>query len=309
MHGSLSWSPIAALALLLGLAASPAVAEPAQLSRLVLPGTAQVDDLPITELSGLAWSDHEQILYAVSDQGMLLQFKIQVDGDRLTTVQPLHAFELSDPDDVVDGGGKRFNAEGLTVGIAAEGQPHRTELVAALEEKPPLIVRFGTDGRALSTLTVPSPVDDLAHDRQKGRGLESVTWSPRHGVMTAPESPLQDGPNGQHTVYAEGFQWSFEQYKPDSRLKGLDLLPNGHLLVLERSRGVSKRQQRASLRSVDLAACETGQDCPVQDLAVLPEGPENFEGMTLLAPGRVLLVSDNGGKVDTDTVFTLVSLP
>lgn len=79
--------------------------------------------------------------------------------------------------------------------------------------------------------------------------------------------------------------------------------------MLERSRGASKKQQTASLRRVDVTACESGQDCPVQTLAVLPTGPENFEGMTLIAAGQVPLVSDNSGKVDTDTVFALVSLP
>lgn len=189
MNIASSWPSVAALTVLLGLTTAPAAAESPQPSRVTLPGTAQIDDLPIAELSGLAWAADEQVLYAVSDLGPLLQFKIQIDGDELTAVQPLHAFELPDPDDVVDGGGKRFNAEGLTVGVVVDGQASQTELVAALEEKPPLIVRFNPDGKAVDTLAVPSPA-----------------WSPQHGVITAPESPLQGGPGGQHTVYAEGGQ-------------------------------------------------------------------------------------------------------
>lgn len=54
--------------------------------------------------------------------------------------------------------------------------------------------------------------------------------------------------------------------------------------------------------------CAESSGCTTQTLAVLSTGPDNFEGLAVLAPGQALLVSDNGGKVDADTVFALVPL-
>lgn len=300
-----------ALAALLALAPALAATSPesSQSSSVALPGSAQVDGLPIAELSGLAWDTDEQLLYAVSDLGYLVQFKVETDDDQLTAVKPIHAFKLTDPDDVVESIGERFNAEGLALRHANDGKTGNTELIIALEEDPPTIVRVSPQGVALGSLPVPAPANDMANYRKKGRGLESVVFSDTHGVMTAPESPLLDSARNQHTVYGQDQHWSFQRHDEDSRLKGLALLPDGQLLALERTRAGAKKMQSASLRRVDLHACNDVAGCTAQVVGIMPSGPENFEGLALLAPGQALLVSDNGGKVDTDTVFALVPLP
>ena len=286
-----------------------AVGAPPATTSVDLAGDTQVDDLRVAELSGLAWSADDELLYAVSDLGYVVQLKIQVDGDTLLAVKPVRAFKLSDAKDVVAGAGKRFNAEGLALRGATDGKPGNTELVVAVEENPPLIVRFDPDGAALGMLDVPAPANDIDNYRKKGRGLESVAFSAEHGLMTAPESPLLDAPSDWHTVYADGQQWSFTRHEEDSRLKAFDVLPDNQLLVLERTRHGSKKEQSASLRRVDLSDCDDGGLCKAKTLAELPTGPHNFEGMALLTPDQALLVSDNSGKASGDTRFTLVSLP
>ena len=267
----------------------------------------QVDGIGVDELSGLAWDADERLLYAVSDQGNVFHFRLGLEGDAIVACDPVYAAVLTGAD--AGARGKGFNAEGLTVRNADNGKRGDTELVVSLEGDPPRIVRFSPAGAELGALPVPSPADDMRRYRKRGRGLEAVAFHPAHGLVTAPESPLRDRPDDRHTLYAVGRQWSFARHSPDSRLKALEVLADGSLLALERNRAGSKESQTASLRRVELADCAEGRPCATRTVAVLPPGADNFEGMTLLDPRRILLVSDNGGKASQDTVLALVVRP
>lgn len=75
------------------------------------------------------------------------------------------------------------------------------------------------------------------------------------------------------------------------------------------TRQVRRTALSASLRRVDLAACGLDDLCQADTLAVLPVGPDNFEGMTLLDSRHLLLVSDNASLVTRDTLFVLLVWP
>lgn len=320
--------PVAAIAVALGAlavsACSPGVAEPpaanvasaasssAISSRFTLPATS-VDGVVVAELSGLAWDANEKLLYAVSDQGSLYRLRVHVVGDKLDSVEPVSAVPLVDTatGEGRPGSGKHFNAEGLALRRATDGA---TELVVALEEKSPAIGVFSAAGIKVGTLPVPAPAGDAVQyeKSKKGEikyGLESVALDPKFGLLTAPEAPLPGRLDNMHTIYADGHQWSFARHVANNRLKGFDVLPDGNLLVLERSRPASKDEQVASIRRVDLATCQNGGECRTELLATLPPGAENFEGMTLLDAHHALLVSDNGGVVAEGNTFVLVELP
>lgn len=261
----------------------------------------------IDELSGLAWDEDEQLLYAVSDKGNVVHFRLKLDGDAITANEPIYAAALVDPEEK-GSRRERFNAEGLTVQNASNGKPGDSVLVVSLESAQPSIVRFSPAGAKLGALPVPAPANDLRNYRKDKQGLESVAYHPEHGLMTAPESPLRIHPENLHTLYARGRHWSFERYSPDSRLKAVDMLADGTLLVLERSPVKSSKSLIASLRRVNLVACPADDVCAAEDLAVLSDGRDNFEGMTNLGNRRVLIVSDHGGKDRERTTLTLFTL-
>lgn len=275
-------------------------------SRHVLQDVA-VDGLRVHELSGLAWDSDERLLYAVSDRGRVFRFRLKLAGDRIVAVEPVFAATMVDG----DGGAPRkgYNAEGLALRNAGNGKSGDTELVVALESKPPRIARFGPSGVELGALPVPPPADDLANYRKKGRGLESVAIHPTYGLMTAPESPLRAQPDDQHALYARGRHWSFARHAPDSRLKALAVLADGNVLVLERSRDGAKDSMIASVRLVNLEGCPEGGVCETRTLAVLAAGPDNFEGMAVVDARHILLVSDDGGDTALGTVFVLLAHP
>lgn len=276
-------------------------------TRFAFPSTARVDGVLLSELSGLAWDAEKKRLYAVSDTGHLFHFRLRLDGDTLAELEPIAASALLDAQGAGGNAGE-FNAEGLALLDAANGRA-AGELVVALEGKPSRLARFSVDGRLLGELEVPSPAADLNLYRKKGRGLEAVAMHPAHGLLTAPESPLLGQPDERHVVYARGRHWSFVRQSPGSRLKAIDVLPDGSLVVLERNKAGSKDALSASVRRIDLAACGAGGLCAAEVLAILPVGPDNFEGMTLLDSRHILLVSDNAGLVNRDTLFVLAARP
>lgn len=177
---------------------------------------------------------------------------------------------------------------------SANGRTGDTELIV-VTERVPRFTRFTPAGAPLGQTEVPAPLDDRRNYRGS-KGLESVAHHPRHGLLTAPESPLKADPEDRHTIYAGDRRWSFNRLFPDSRLKALAVLPDGNLVALERSRSESSKSVIASLRHVDLATCAEGKPCAATDLAVLPEARDNFEGMAHLGDRRFLLVTDHSAK-------------
>ncbi|WOB49877.1 esterase-like activity of phytase family protein [Xanthomonas hydrangeae] len=275
--------------------------------RFTFPPTARVGNVPLTELSALAWDADEQLLYALSDTGYVFHFRLNLDDNEIVSVEPVHSAALVDAKTGLTS--DAFNAEGLALNNAANGVSGDTELVVSLEDKPSRIVRFTPTGNLLGELAVPSPADDLGRYRKKGRGLEAVALHPAYGLLTAPESPLLEQPEDRHTVYAKHRRWSFLRHSPDSRLKGLDVLPDGSLLVLERDKVGAKDSFAASVRRLDLAACSRDGSCATDTVAILPVGRDNFEGMSVIDLRHILLVSDNAGLVTQDTTFVLVRRP
>lgn len=273
----------------------------------------EVAGVAISELSGLAWDADEQLLYAVSDQGRLYHFRITRAGDAVVSIRAEFAARLHDPAATIGSlvpGALRFNAEGLAVRNANNGLRGDSELIVALEVRPPQIARFSLAGELLGQLAVPAPANDIGNYRKKNRGLELVDLHPVVGLITAPEAPLRERAAQLHTVFAQSHAWAFARVSPDSRRKGLSVLPDGNLLVLERSRpDGSKDMQVATLRYVDIGSCAGRPVCTATLLAELPAGVENFEGLTVLDAQLALIVSDNGGNATRGSVFWVIALP
>ena len=255
------------------------------------------------ELSGLAWDADEQLLYAVSDRGILFHFRLEVSNGRVATLEPLHSVALHDSRTPQ----RRFNAEGLAAIDADNGIKGDTRLVVALENGP-AVIRVTPAGEVEADVPLPPELQDKKDYRSKNKRLEAVAHHARHGVVTAPEAPLAAEPQARHTLYGgQGGRWSFPAWKDDSDLKAIDVLPDGNFLVLERT-GPGRARQVA-LSAIASTPCPDGAGCEDSRLIggtrdALAEG--NFEGMTPLGDDLVLMVSDDGTKHEVSARFTLV---
>lgn len=276
---------------------------------LVIPAQT-VNGVKLSELSGLAWDQDEQLLYAISDKGRLFHLRLQLRGNRLEAATPIYAVNLTDVagDQVKKG---RRDAEGLTVMNANNGKRGDTQLVISLEGEPRLI-RFTPQGQAIKNITLPEALRQWRAYRSPNRSLESVTFHPRYGFLTAPELPLRAQSNNMHTVYAmSGKRWSFPVYpEAKSGISAMEALPDGNLLVMERAWSGMLSPLVVSLRYVDLQHCSPLGVCSVTDLRVISSHLfiDNYEGLTHIKGNQYLMVSDDGDESLLNTTLTLFTL-
>jgi hypothetical protein len=269
-----------------------------------------LNHIPLNELSGLAWDEQKKRLYAVSDSGYLYHFKLSIDKNTLIKTELLQAYKLRDKK------GRRFrrkdhDAEGLTL------QRDKNGVVTALIisfERHFRIARFSLQGRLLGNMKLPKLLRNKRHFRRKNKGLESVTLHPRYGMITAAELPLKTAPKNYQTLYARHNKvWHFKlsPYR-NSAVTGLETLPNGDVLVLERSYNGLFSPMIISLRQVKLSECNKRHQCNVQDIAIFNSVDgwriDNFEGLTHYKDNQYLMVSDNNKNPLQNTVLVLFTI-
>lgn len=277
-------------------------------SSVSLPANTRVNGILVSEISGLAWDPHEQALHAVSDSGHLFRFRLKLEGGTLRAVVAASAVVLQHADGTL-GKPADFDAEGLTLRRVPGVNTQQVELLVATEGRP-RVWRVNLDGKVLESLELPPGLAEAKNYQARNTMLEAVAVHPVHGLLVAPERPLRgEDPQQGHCIHALDRHWNIEALDPhDARLKAMEVMESGHLLVLERS-GSGKRLVNA-LRLADLDTCKVRTPCVAKTLLHIDRegGAENYEGMAYLGRGLVLLASDNGGKKGTDTVFLLVDL-
>ncbi|RME33197.1 MAG: esterase-like activity of phytase family protein [Gammaproteobacteria bacterium] len=198
-------------------------------------GTATTDGRAAVELSGLAWDEDEGVLYAVSDEGYLVHLKPRFDQDHyLAGVELLSTHPLQGPAGRPLAKGQR-DAEGLAIRQGDNGVAGDT-LLAVSYEVEPRIWLHRPDGRFLEALELPPPLADAKHYRGRNAALESLTWSPLLGWLTAPQKPLKGTPAREFRLYGlAGDSWSYPPLDPEhSDQVGMAGLGDDRVLLLER---------------------------------------------------------------------------
>ncbi len=294
------------LALAALVAASPARAELKleALGKTEIAATGK-DGVAVNELSGLAWDADEKLLYAVSDGGVLHHFRLQLEGEKITAIEHIFSSPLVAP----TGGKTVTNAEGLAALNGDDGNPGNSELLVAFEDGP-AIARFTPQGQWIADVALPAPLADAKNYAKKNSRLESVAVDKTHGVLTAPERPLRGEPETLHKIYAgDGATWAFEASQPDGRLKAIETMADGDLLVLERTEAADGARA-AHLRHLDLAVCAASGQCAAPELAATPDPllVDNFEGLARLTDVLFLIVTDRTKKDVEPTSFVLFKL-
>ena len=186
------------------------------------------------EISGLAWSADDRILYAVTDGGQLLLLRPRLSHGDLVGLSLLAVHPLADTDGVPLGSGAT-DAEGLAVLDGADGRTGNTRLLISFEGRP-LLAEHAPDGRRRRVLTLPGGLADARLYAGGNQGLEALAWHPDHGVVVAPEHPLRGEAGSAVTLHAgDGATWRyFVENVDEQSITGLDTLPDGSLLALER---------------------------------------------------------------------------
>jgi hypothetical protein len=262
------------------------------LGLLELPGVT-IDGLRLAELSDLAWDEDEQILYALSDKGVLFWLRPVFRGQELVDVAAFKAVRLREFENKKPVKGARADSEGLDIVRGHNGRKGDTELLVSFERFP-RIIRYRPDGTPIADHPLPPALRNIKDYDDPNKALEAVAIHPSAGIITAPEAPLKTDPPGYTRLFSLGGKSWLYPAEPNSYIVSMKAASDGALLILERDYKSVFGRTRIALKRVTLKG--TGPR-KVEILARLDSGEslslDNFEGLTAYRGNRFFLVSDN----------------
>ena len=252
-----------------------------------------MNGLKMSELSGLAWDQDENLLYALSDNGYILHMLPVFSGHALQDIR------LESGHRLLDENGKplkfkQADSEGLAIENSTNGKRGDTRLIVSFERVPRL-VSYMTDGTFAAPLILPSALADVSRYRGENTALEAVTVHPALGILTGPEAPLKDTETGVLNIYSlRGDHWSFPAHnKNQGALVDMVTLADGKIIALERVynglfSGMETTLHRIILDGKHIQADLIHTFTPEEGLF-----NDNFEGITHLGENYFMMVSDD----------------
>ena len=275
-----------------------------------------VNALPIVELSGIAFDTDENLLYAVSDEGMLYHIKLTIKKNKLKKLKVIYATKLKNKRGIALKG-KKKDSEGLSLTNANNGIKGDTKLIISFEGKP-RIARYSTKGFKLSKVTIPKFLSDKKSYRGNNKALESVVNHPTYGILTAAEFPLKKDDMKSQSIYSVSTfspqkVWRFPASKADnSAITDIEVLPGGDLLIMERAFSNPFTPIVMNLSRLKLKQCDQKRSCKIEKIARFSSADgwrlDNFEGLTHIEGNQYLAVSDNNKNPLQETLFVLFEL-
>ena len=275
-----------------------------------------VNSLPVVELSGLAFDKDENILYAISDEGILYHIKISFKNNKINKLKVTYATRLKNRNGKKRSGANK-DSEGLSLVNANNGVRGDTKLIISFEGNPH-IARFTPKGFLLANIPIPKKLGKRESYRTNNKSLESVVNHPKYGLLTAAEFPLKKDNMKAQSVYAaskfsEKKVWRFPASKAkNSAITDMETLPNGDLLIMERAFSNPFTPIVMNIRRLKLEQCDKKRNCKIENIARFSSADgwrlDNFEGLTHIKNNQYLVVSDNNKSPLQETLFVLFEL-
>ncbi|HYA39049.1 MAG TPA: esterase-like activity of phytase family protein [Candidatus Methylomirabilis sp.] len=266
------------------------------LGMLQLPNPV-VDKMRFSQLSGLAWDDDDDVLYAISDKGFLFHLRPEFENGNLTGLKLLKAVRLRELGSNKPLGYGRTDCEGLDILKGRNGRKGDAELLISFERFP-RIVRYRPDGVALEEYSLPAPLNDAKIYQDPNKMLESVCRDPRLGILTVPELPLKDERVGYTHIFSlKGKSWLYP-LPTRNRITDMDCLGHGRVMLIESNFEGTFGRLTVSLKTMSLPENPLPNDLmPVETLVTFDTEQDhqidNFEGLAHHRGNRFFMVSDD----------------
>lgn len=275
----------------------------------------EVEGLRVGGLSGLAWREQHQRLYALSDRGRLFELRTRWRRGELVGAELVRAVRLRGPDGVPLVGADA-DAEGLARVSGGGRRRGQEELLISFEQRP-RVWRFRADGRFVRDEPLPAPWGEVAAYRAPNQALEAVAWHPRWRLLFGSEQSLRAQPPGTLPLRStRGAAWDFSANPTlgGSGLVDIAAQRDGTLLLLERAYEAASGRTVITLSRLAPDRARRGAQAPwVAERLVAFDSAEgwaldNFEGLAVLPGQRVLLVSDDNESATQRTLLLCLRL-
>jgi hypothetical protein len=260
----------------------------------------------IHELSGLTWDADDKLLYAVSDAGYIVHLAVQISAGVLNTITVKARYPILNENGDVPRPSAR-DAEGLAGLKTRNGVVGDAELLISFEQVPRL-ARYDISGRFLGYVVLPPQLLQVKAYDAPNRGLEALTIHPDYGSIVVPERPLADESHTKTILYSGGGR-SWQIPALDARygtVSGLETMPDGRLLLLERRFTSFLQPIQSVLRRINLESTQGGLSS-VEELARFDSSKgwaiDNFESVAWHSGQHYFMVSDDNASAFQNTVF------
>ena len=269
--------------------------------------------IPLYGLSALAFDRDQNLLYALSDGGALFHFRPQFSAGKLTSVEPIAAYRLSDRNakplyaDFAD-------AEGMDARYSDNGESGDTVLTLSFEREH-RVNDYLPNGRWLKEYPLPSVLQQKHRYVTANRSLEAITWlhSATDVFVVAPELPLRTHGERRLRIFASsGRVWVYPlSQHPHTAVVAMESLSDGSLLVLERGYSKLFLVLTAALRRTS----PLGDDRMLSASTVVEFSTQNgwridnMEGLARHYRDHWFVISDDNNRRFQKTLLLYLRLP
>ena len=261
-------------------------------------------------LSGLAWSEDEQLLYALSDFGRLYVIKpLWNQQGHLTGNVVLGHWPLLDKQGKALSGSLR-DAEGLAIAHGNDGRRGNEQLLVSFERTPRLIW-YNPAGHWLKEESLPAALNHITHYRNANKALEAVMLDGKGGWLTGPEHALNRDPDdiiGLYDAQRRRYNYPLSANDAKTSLVALEPIGNGDILTIERSWLPPIGPLVIRLRQAALTQPQMRVDTLLEMRSDEGWVLDNFEGLTHHQGRRFFMVSDNNDNRLQQTILVYFEL-
>lgn len=245
-------------------------------------------DSDVNELSAIAYKD--EILYALSDSGVLCHFDIKIVDDKIEHLSLKETFKLKSKKSKRLSKNKR-DSEGLAF--------MDNKLLISFERKP-RVELFSLDAKHIKKIKIDKKLTDIKNYQGENKALESVAYNKTYGVLTAPESPLRNAKSDMHTIYGLNKKWEILMA---GKITAMEFMNNDELMIMQRDVDFFAKQGTITISKLNLKNFE------YKILATLESKKgwkiDNFEGLTKVDKNRYLIISDDNDSFLQKTLLVL----
>ena len=251
-------------------------------------GLKTVAQLNFGELSDLTLKDN--LLYMISDKGILYSFYLHIQNDTIQSLQPLDAYKL-----------RTKSSNELKKSYAdAEGLSFIGKNLLVSFERKARVELFSKKGKKIENVEIHEDLQNTKMFREKNKGLEAVTYNQKYGVVTAPEINLKNRSRKEHTLFSQTKEWSFPA---NGNLSALEFFDDDRVIILQKQVNQISRKWLITLSMIDLT------NSKYEILAVFDTRDgwnlDNFEGLAKVSENKFLMISDNQDSFFQKTLLVL----